>query len=159
MFFDSKSELQKDDWTQWDAAEIDHIIPRVDSKGCLCGDVTPNNAAVISREMNHGMSNTSPLYDENRSKMFEQYVTCQRGVEWQYQPPPRPLPPYEYPIEHHQVDEALVGVDFEMDGAYAAREAPNETVETSGCSAGGATSFGVLLAFLGLRRRRAAASA
>lgn len=47
-----------------------------DSQGCLCGDPTPNNAAVISRELDGGMSNFSPLHNAERSKMFKQYATC-----------------------------------------------------------------------------------
>ena len=83
--FDPEPNLQKDNLYDADAAEIDHIIPRVDSKGCLCGQVTPNNAAVISRQLNASMSNTSPLYNADRARMFEKYVTCPSAATARFQ--------------------------------------------------------------------------
>lgn len=39
------------------AAEVDHIIPRKDSNGCMCGTNSNRNAAIISRGLNRAMSN------------------------------------------------------------------------------------------------------
>jgi hypothetical protein len=45
-------QLVENDPTNDCAAEIDHIIPRIDSKGCPCGTNSYRNAIVISRRLN-----------------------------------------------------------------------------------------------------------
>lgn len=39
------------------AAEVDHIIPRVDVHGCACGSNSSKNAQLISRRLNNWLSN------------------------------------------------------------------------------------------------------
>ena len=53
-------------------ANIDHIIPRVDKRGCECGTNSPANALVISRVLNMGMSNN--VKDEDRIAILRRYT-------------------------------------------------------------------------------------
>lgn len=52
-----------------DTAQVDHVIPRVDSNGCPCGSNTSANAAVISAELNASMGRN--CLDPNRVKFLE----------------------------------------------------------------------------------------
>lgn len=54
------------------AAELDHIIPRVDSKGCECGTNSAANAALISRQLNGKMSNS--CLNSERERMLERWA-------------------------------------------------------------------------------------
>lgn len=146
--------LQKSNYLDPDAAEIDHIIPRTDSKGCICGDPTPENAAVISRELNGMMSNLSPNADLDRAKLYEKYVTCsdpdtakyQGGIEI----------PFPIPLEAADIDESLFDIDLDDgDPPPAKREATASDPQTAGCAVGGGGgALGLGLAFLLVRRRR-----
>lgn len=151
--FDPEPNLQKDNIYDADAAEIDHIIPRVDSQGCLCGDVTPNNAAVISRQLNASMSNTSPAYNEDRAKMYAKYVTCPNSAAGKYQGL-QYRGPVTIPVEHVQTDESTTDLEWPVPPRSVAREVVDDS-EIGGCSAGGGLmGIGLGFALLGLRRRR-----
>lgn len=154
--FDPEPILQKDNIYDADAAEIDHIIPRVDSQGCLCGEVTPNNAAVISRQLNASMSNISPLYNADRAKMFAKYVTCPNAAAAKYQGVQyRGVVPSS--VESIQSDESVMDVEFEVPPKTLAREKPEDEnpPEVAGCStSGGLGGLAIGLALVGLRRRR-----
>lgn len=158
--FDPEPNLQKVDIYADDAAEIDHIIPRVDSKGCLCGDPTPNNAAVISRQLNAQMLNVSPKYNQDRARMYEKYVTCPNTSQWQFTNSNARRIDL---LQNHQLDESLMHVDVLGDPMPRPqrRGQGNETIEENteagGCSAGGAAGLGIALSALGIRRRRRSA--
>lgn len=162
--FDTNSALQKSNIYDGDAAEIDHIIPRVDSKGCLCGDVTPDNAAVISRELNQKMLNISPTYSLERAKMFMEFgVQCENQAVADYRGPDSAVAPTD--LDKDQLDETALGVDLDREGATQ-REAPPpaqpgehpvvEPADAGGCAASGHAGLGgaVALAMLLGRRRR-----
>lgn len=108
--FDPHQVLQKTDIYEADAAEIDHIIPRIDSHGCLCGTGTKSNAAVISRQMNAEMSNTSPSWNLNRSKMFAKWVSCPDPSVATYKGPQNPVPP-AFNMARQQPDETVFEID------------------------------------------------
>lgn len=55
-----------------DSAELDHIIPRLDSKGCECGTNSAANAALISRKLNGQMSNS--CLNPDRRRMLERWA-------------------------------------------------------------------------------------
>ncbi len=156
---DPHQTLQKDNIYDIDAAEIDHIIPRTDSQGCICGDPTPDNAALVSREINAKMSNTSPKWDPDRAALFQQYVTCPNPEFGAYQGPfAQSMERGANDLEQHDVDETVMDVEARSDNNPQRREAPAaQPVEdsTGGCST---TSGGVgaLVGLLGLcvRRRR-----
>ncbi len=56
---DDANEWDPNEWkpTWPEVAQIDHIIPRRDIRGCKCGTNHPNNALVISAQLNNAMSN------------------------------------------------------------------------------------------------------
>jgi hypothetical protein len=56
------------------AAEVDHIIPRIDSNGCGCGTNSNANAAIISRKLNAEMSNS--CQDPSRISIMERYSSA-----------------------------------------------------------------------------------
>jgi hypothetical protein len=65
-----------------DTAQVDHVIPRVDSNGCPCGSNTSANASVISAELNASMGRN--CLDPNREKFLEALTlpgTSAREVE------------------------------------------------------------------------------
>ena len=146
--------VQKMNYQAPDAAQIDHIIPRTDSQGCLCGDPTPENAAVISSELNGMMSNLSPNADLDRAKMYEKYVTCpdpntakyQGGIEI----------PFPIPLEATDIDESVFDIDLDdTEPAQVKREATGSDPQIGGCAVGGGSgALGLGLAFLFVRRRR-----
>jgi len=110
--------------------QIDHIIPRVDIKGCACGPNTSANALVISAKLNGEMSNNSA--HPTRQAILQFYATS--GT-------PR------------ETDDTTV-IDPSFDGVENESEIGDET--TAGCSAGaGGGIAGIGVALLGLRRRRA----
>jgi hypothetical protein len=139
-----------------DAAEIDHIIPRTDSQGCICGDPTPENLAVISRELNGMMSNLSPNVDANRAKMFEQFVDCDDPNTAKYQGDYLGPPPLPVSVEAIDTDESTMDVDLDdKDPPPVKREATASDPQTAGCAVGGGGgALGLGLAFLFVRRRR-----
>jgi hypothetical protein len=151
--WDPHEQLQKDNLGDPDAAEIDHIIPRKDSKGCRCGPPTPNNAAVVSKEINGLMLNFSPLFNEMRAKMFEEYVTCPNAATARFTGRSSRLTCGGDQGDSSQYDESIMDVEFEVPPRASHREV-TQTSETGGCSAGGLTGLGVALSLLGLRRRR-----
>src|SRR5206468_11867247 len=52
--------------------EVDHLIPRVDKRGCACGSTAPENALVISGKLNRKMSNR--MNDSDRIKLLQTWV-------------------------------------------------------------------------------------
>ena len=153
--FDPHQILQKTNLTAPDAAEIDHIIPRTDSQGCICGDPTINNAAVISRDLNGSMSNTSPKNDPNRAKMYAEWVTCPSSLTAQYQPSRLSV---RIPPSDDDTDETLVDVPDTQITWH--RDAPDveSDEDIGGCSSTQPTSglFGLVLGLglVGSMRRR-----
>ncbi len=148
--FDDNPTLQKLDSTAYDAAEIDHIIPRTDSQGCLCGDATINNAAVVSRGMNGSMSNSSPKVDLDRANMYASYVKCDDPsvakfagwIKWKL----------KLPMDQEEIDESAMNIALERE-APIRREIPeaDDEIGAAGCSTGvGGGLVGVGLALLGL---------
>ena len=155
--WDPNKSLQKTNLYDDNAAEIDHIIPRVDSQGCLCGDVTPDNAAVISREMNAGMSNTSPKWDLWRSKMYEQFVTCPDPNTGKYVGPIPTLPPGSIKFtDLVDLDETAFGVQVDREVLPARREVTIS--DDAGCSttstSSGSLCIGIAFGLLVWRRKQ-----
>jgi MYXO-CTERM domain-containing protein len=168
VWFDNEPILQLTNPENADAAQIDHIIPRVDSQGCLCGDVTPNNAAVISLELNQTMSNISPSWNIDRSKMYAKYVTCPDPEVARYKGP-KIREPFEIPFAWalEQQDETTFCAGSTIDQpppletkSFIATQPIDEDVG-GGCSVGGAgAGLGAVIAGLfATRRRRRAATA
>ncbi len=52
--------------------QVDHIIPRVDIKGCECGPNSVANAAVISGKLNEANSNYCDT--ESKLAMFDEWT-------------------------------------------------------------------------------------
>nr|MBA3500563.1 hypothetical protein [Deltaproteobacteria bacterium] len=162
--FDPEPTLQKWNPDNADAAQIDHIIPRVDNQGCLCGDVTPNNAAVVSLELNQTMSNISPKWNINRARMYEKYVTCTNPADAQYQAGSIARSS-EMPFSQVrlQEDENTLCVSSDVEQPQqpprtyiAAHPSADDETATAGCSAAGTSGLGgILLALFAVRRRKA----
>jgi MYXO-CTERM domain-containing protein len=160
--FDTFGVLQKTFLTEEDAAEIDHIIPRVDSHGCLCGEPTAANAAVISRELNASMSNTPPNWDRKRASMFEEFgVSCPDPSAGKYKGLPIPTPEESafVSVNHQELDESLLDVPpDEKEETKSRKGMPTESTEpiSSGCSTsqGGAGLLALALGAVFARRRQ-----
>jgi hypothetical protein len=155
--FDAYDELQKDKIYDDDAAEVDHIIPRTDPKGCICGDPTPNNGALISRVMNRHMSNHSPNANKERAQMFAKWVTCPRGVDVTYHGDPR-MQAIMRPTDGEDLDEGTIDLAACEVPRSASLSPDDGPVETAGCSVShgtGAIGLGLALTVF-LRRRRSA---
>lgn len=156
--FDPNPELQK--WNKDDAtaAQIDHIIPRKDSQGCLCGDPTSNNAAVISLELNQTMSNISPKYNEDRARMYAKYVTCPDPSVAQFEGKGTQSSLLALGFTHLQDDESTMCVYNEDDRFPEPPADPTVKYrladDTGGCSTGGPLGLGAGLVLLAMRRRR-----
>lgn len=111
------------------------------------------------------MSNTSPLYSEERAKMYEAYVTCPADVNMKFQGLNfEPKCGAERSESDSQLDESIMDVEFEVPRGWEPPKSrvrdvtePTTSTETGGCSTGGLTGLGVALSLLGLRRRRAIA--
>jgi MYXO-CTERM domain-containing protein len=56
-----------------DVANIDHIIPRIDSNGCPCGSNDSSNALIISAELNTSMGRS--CLDPRRAKILNKLTT------------------------------------------------------------------------------------
>lgn len=157
--FDTEQALQKTEILADNAAELDHIIPRVDSKGCVCGDASPNNIAVISRSMNASMSNTSPKWSSDRSGMYGLFVSCRDPSVGSFVGPNKIVVPPSFPLSQMQLDESSYCVDMGRLMKSAGPPAPAEATQSGGCSTtntGPAVGLGGLaLALLTLRRRGA----
>lgn len=63
--------LETDDPNDPCAAQVDHIIPRVDVYGCKCGSNSFSNALLISRALNIKMSNNCS--DETRNAILDAF--------------------------------------------------------------------------------------
>jgi hypothetical protein len=156
--FDPRSPLYKFNYLARNAAQIDHIIPRKDSKGCLCGPATSNNAAVISLELNQTMSNIPPNWNIDRARMYERYVTCPDPTVAQYQGPSKALFAMPVTLMQPQNDEGTNEIEDERE-RYPAPPAPRSAAfkaddESGGCSTSHAGGLGIVLAWLLVRRRR-----
>jgi uncharacterized protein (TIGR03382 family) len=124
-------------------AEVDHLIPRKDIRGCPCGTNSPENALVISGKLNRKMSNRPD--DPDRIKLLTAWVPG-------YVPPAAP---------NKNSSDALDDDSYDSDAEGAAD--PSATDEASadigGCNSGHGTGPAAALVALGLvfaRRRRAA---
>lgn len=171
--FDKHSTLQKINTDDADAAEVDHIIPRVDSQGCLCGAPTPANAAVISRELNGLMLNITPQNNHYRACMLKKYASCgdPTTTDMINKACPDPITLLKFPTGltfeqlQAQDDETSVGAEPDRDLPPAKkatfREAPDDDDASdgnSGCAAGHTTGSGAFaglaIALASIRRRR-----
>jgi hypothetical protein len=152
--FEDFEPLQTDFPDHPDAAQIDHIIPRTDSKGCLCGGREPANAAVISRYINGQMSNKSPKTDPHRAQMYAQFVTCRDPSVAEYAG--RMMASRFIPFDDIDMTESTLDLEI-ASSETVKRDAAELDGEVGGCSASHGASFlglGLGLTVLGLRRRR-----
>jgi hypothetical protein len=141
-------------------ANLDHIIPRKDSKGCLCGTPTADNVAVISRVMNLEMSNHSPKYNLHRSLMYDQFVDCPDPSFGEFVGTRGQTPLDERELDELDGNEQLNDIErWSCEGQT--RSAPfAEPVQTGGCSTTSSAGwFGIAFVLFGLRRRAGGTSA
>lgn len=70
----------------WNSAEVHHVLPRKDRRGCACGANSMKNAAVISRSLNSYLSN------QNRNGIVSACNPMITEVDWINGRPAYPAP-------------------------------------------------------------------
>lgn len=120
-------------------AQIDHIIPRKDIRGCPCGTNHPRNAAVITAGLNREMSNK--MNHPKRIAMLQAFV-------------PGYVPPVALEIDNLDLESDAREVNVSAESGAAPE------LDAGGCAAApGASGALLLLAGIALLVRRPSARA